>query len=61
MINDRLLEELQRKTIARLEIEKLRAEEKGELWYDLVCALITETKDPGLLRRALDVVQNESA
>ncbi len=61
MINDRLHEEMERKIIARLETEKLRAEEKSKLWYDLVCAFVEETDDDSLVRRALDAVQQISA
>ena len=61
MNNDRLREEHERKALARLEAKRQRAEEKGKLWFDLVCAFIEETDDDGLVRRALDAVQEESA
>ena len=47
----------------RLAEEKDQMEQQSNLWFDLVCGLISENKDPGLLRRALDAVelQQESA
>lgn len=47
--------------IDNLAAEKQQATDEGNLWFDLVCALISENSDPDLLRRALDAVQEESA
>ena len=44
-----------------LEIELQQAADEGNLWFDLVCALITENSDPGLLRRALDTVEQQKS
>jgi len=44
-----------------LEDELRQATDEGNLWFDLVCAIIEENNDDTLLRRALDTVAQQKS
>jgi len=47
--------------ITNLEAKLMQATDEGNLWFDLICAIIEENKDDTLLRRALDTVEQQKS
>jgi len=49
--------ELTHTAIGNLEAKLAQKTDECELWFDLVCGFIEESDDSGLLRRAMDAVE----